>query len=88
MKIKLYGITGRILNIIRSFLNSRPIQVVIDRYIYIQPVISAGVLQVAILGQLVLLIFINDLSDDIVSEMGIFADDKTLYSMHKGRTGV
>jgi len=36
--------------------------------------------KVQFLAQLLFLIFINDLLDDILSKIGIYADDTTLYS--------
>ena len=85
-KIRSYGITGRIHNVIKSFLSKRKIQVVLDGRTSKQYDINAGVPQGSILGPLLFLIFINDLPDKIVSEMGIFADDTTLYNRHEGKT--
>ena len=89
MKIKSCCIIRQIINFILSFLDNITIQVVIDGHISKQHNINAGVPQRSILRPLSFLIFINDLPDNIVSEMGIFADDtELLYNMHEGRTNV
>ena len=43
--------------------------------------VKAGVPQASILGPLFFLIFINDLSDNLVSNPKLFADDTSLFSV-------
>ena len=42
--------------------------------------VSAGVPQGSILGSTLFLLYINDLPDDVICNIAIYADDSTLYS--------
>ena len=79
-KLKAYGVSGQVLSIIRSFLSSRLIRVVLDGQSSVDYTINSGVPQGSILGPILFLIFINDLPDNILSDLAIYADDTTIYS--------
>ena len=42
--------------------------------------VNGGVPQGSILGRTLLLVYINDLPDDVICNIAIYADDTTLYS--------
>lgn len=84
-KLMSYGVSGHALNIIKSFLSDRKIKVVLDGRSSSCYFINAGVPQGSILGPTLFLIFINDLPDNILSKLAIYADDTTLFSS-LGRT--
>ena len=42
--------------------------------------VNAGVSQGSILGPTIFLLYINDLPDDVICNIAIYADDNTLYS--------
>ena len=73
------GISGNLLEWIKSYLNSRKQRVVINGiesdWIYI----NAGVPQGSILGPLFFLIFINDIVLEVNCSIKLFADDTTIY---------
>ena len=76
-KLKSYGISGQIFGLISSFLSNRRLQVVLDGKSY--PV-NARVPQGSILGPTLFLLYINDLPDDVICDIAIYADDTTLNS--------
>ena len=71
-----YGISGKIFVLISSFLSNRQLWVVLDGKSSQEYSIKSGVPQGTILG--LFLLYINDLPDDAVSSIAIFANDTTL----------
>ena len=74
-----YGINGHLLDLIRSFLSNRQLKVVLDGQESACYSINAGVPQGSVLGPILFLLFINDLPDDLLSQIAIYADDTTVY---------
>ena len=79
-KLKSYGISGQIFGFISSFLSNRRLQVVLDGKSSQEYPVNARVPQGSILGPTLFLLYINDLADDVICNIGIYADDTTLYS--------
>ena len=69
------------MNLITDFLDARKQRVVLNGQYSSWASVKAGVPQEAILGPLFLLILINDLSDNLVSNPKLFADDTSLFSV-------
>ena len=78
-KLKSYGISGQIFNLISSFLSNRRLRVVLDGKSSQEYPVNAGVPQGSILGPTLFLLYINDLPDDVICDIAIYADDTTLY---------
>ena len=78
-KLKSYGISGQIFGLISSFLSNKRLRVVLDRKSSQEYPINAGVPQESILGPTLFLLYINDLPDDVICNIAIYADDTTLY---------
>ena len=77
-KLKSYGITGKLLQWLQSYLTGRKQCVVIEGVSSQWRDIQAGVPQGSILGPLLFLFFINDIVDSIESDINLFADDTSL----------
>ena len=79
-KLKSYGISGQIFDLISSFLSNRQLRVVLDgksSQIYL---VNPGVPQRSILGTTLFLLYSNGLPDNVVCNIAIYADDITFYS--------
>ena len=79
-KLKSYGISGQIFGLISSFLSNRQLRVVQHGKSSQEYPVNAGVPQGSILGPTLFLLYINDLPDDVICDIAIYADDTTLYS--------
>ena len=79
-KLRSYRISGKIFDLISSFLSKRRRWVVLDGKSSQEYPVNAGVPQGSILVPALFLLCINDLPDDDVWNIAIYADDTTLYS--------
>ena len=80
LRLKSYGILGQIFSLIPSFLSIRWLRVVLDGKSSLEYPVNAGVPQGSILGPTLFLLYINNLPDDVICDIAIYADDTTLYS--------
>ena len=88
-KLKQNGISGNLLDTIIDFLNSRKQRIDLNGQFSSWTSIEAGVPQGSILGPLLFLIYVNDLSDDLIKNVKLFADDTSLFSVvHDVNTSV
>ena len=76
-KLKSYGILGQIFGLISSFLSNRWLRVVLDGKSSQEYPVNAGVPQSSILGPTLFLLYINDLPDDDICIVAMYADDTT-----------
>ena len=84
-KLKSFGISGNLLNLIKHYLTDRSQRVLLnDQCSNWQPIL-AGVPQGSILGPLFFLMYINDLPDGLKSNAKLFADDTSLFSVVKNK---
>ena len=79
-KLKSYGISGQIFGLSSSFLSNRRLRVVLDGKSSQEYPVNAGVLQGSILGPTLFLLYINDLPDDVICDISIYAGNTSLYS--------
>ena len=63
-----------------SFVSKRWLQVIMQGKFRQEYLVNAGVRQGSILGLTLFLLYINDLPDDVICNIAIYADDTTLYS--------
>ena len=77
-RLKSYRISNQIFGLF-LLLNNSWLQVVLDGKSSQEYPVNAGVLQGSILGPTLFLLYINDLFDDVVCDIAIYADDATLF---------
>jgi hypothetical protein len=78
-KLKTFGIHGSLLRWFKSYLSERYQKVVIKGQHSEVGLIRAGVPQGSVLGPLLFLIYINDITAITTSNIKLFADDTSLY---------
>ena len=72
-RLKSYGISGHVYGHIFSFFNNRRLRVVLDGKSSQEYPVSAGISQGSILGPTLFLLYINDLSNDVICNIAVYA---------------
>ena len=80
-KLQTFGISGNLLTLLSSFLHDRRQRVVLNGINSEWTNIKAGVPQGSILGPLLFLMYVNDIPDNLSSNVKLFADDVSLFSI-------
>ena len=83
-KLKGYGIKGKLLKWIETFLNCRKHCVLVNGAASSWTEAVSGVPQGSVLGPILFILYINDLTNVVTCDMKIFADDTKIY--HKTST--
>jgi hypothetical protein len=78
-KLRHYGIKGKNNQWIKAFLESRTQAVVLENKYSDKVDVTSGVPQGSVLGPVLFLIYINDITDNMQSTIRLFADDCTIY---------
>lgn len=79
LKLKQAGITGLLHSWLENFLTKRTQQVVLEGVSSASVNVSSGVPQGTVLGPLLFILYLNDLTDGITSQVRLLADDCILY---------
>ena len=79
-KLRSYGILAQIFALISSLLSNRRLRVVLDGKSLQEYQVNAGVLQGSVPGPTLFLLYVNDIPDDVICNIAIYADNTTLSS--------
>ena len=75
------GMSGKLLKLLQTYLSNRKQRVVLNGFSSDYSRIESGVPQGSVLGPLLFFIYINDLEQNIKSNVNFFADDTMLFSV-------
>ena len=78
-KLQVHGVQGKTLGWIESFLVGRSQTVVLDGESSDELPVLSGVPQGSVLGPILFLLYINDLPENVQSQVRLFADDTAVY---------
>ena len=78
-KLSLFGIPHQISNWVENYLLDRKQRVVLDGFTSTLGSTTSGVPQGSVLGPFLFLLYINDISTNLVNNVRLFADDTSLY---------
>ena len=84
-KLKSLDISGELYNLLETYLSGRFRRVVLNGKTSSWRPVLAGVPQGSIMGTLLFLIYINDLPSELKSNVKLFADDTSLFTVVKDK---
>ncbi|MCG8045232.1 MAG: reverse transcriptase domain-containing protein [Candidatus Thiodiazotropha endolucinida] len=87
-KLKRYGIYGNLLNWFNSYLSNRKQRVLNEGFKSTWLNTTAGVPQGSVLGPYLFLLYVNDIVDNLESNIRLFADDTTLFAVVENEDSV
>ena len=79
-KLKTYGVEGNLLKLLENYLTYRQQRVVLNGGMSSWQNVYAGVQQGSVLGPILFIIYVNNLTDGLTSMCKIYADDTSLFS--------
>ena len=79
-KLRSYGVSGQIFGLVSSFVSNRRLWAVLDGKSSQEYPVNIEVPQGSNLGPTLFLLYIDDLPDDVICNIVIYADNNTLYS--------
>jgi len=82
VKLQSFGIEGRLLAWISSFLANRTQRVVVENCFSAERSVQSGVIQGSVLGPILFLLYVNDVSSTLQGnvQLKLFADDLKIYT--------
>ena len=81
LKLRAYGVKGKLASWIESFLSDRKMQVSVRGSVSRWCSVKSGVPQGSVLGPLLFLSYINDLPENVSSSIELFADDTKIWNI-------
>ena len=79
------GLSGELYNFLESYLSGRLQRIVLNGQMSLWRSIQAGVPQGSILGPLLFLIYINNFPNELKSNVKLFANDTSLFTIVKDK---
>ena len=83
LKLKSHGMGNSIVNWIEQWLTDRRQRVVMDGEVSSWKSVLSGVPQGSVLGPILLLVYIDDLEEEVTGKISKFADDTKLFTKTK-----
>ena len=80
LKLSYFGISGKTANAISDFLSGRTFNVIVGETKSESHNVTSGIPQGSVLGPLLFVLYINDLPENLKSQVALFADDLKMFA--------